>query len=79
MPPTLGEYTVKICYIEQEFAEKVIKILLTADGGCEYCVSSLLDLFCKEFPEYRGFAEKAFEKSFGKKLYFKGCRMQMRD
>lgn len=54
--------------MNQEIAEKIIKILLTADGGCEYCVSNLLILFCNEFPEYKGLAEKAFEKSFGKKL-----------
>jgi len=43
--------------MNREIAEKVIKILLTADGGCEYCVASLLRLFCKEFPEYKGLAE----------------------
>jgi len=48
--------------------EKVIKIILTANGGCEYCVNSLLGLFCKEFPAYKILAEKYFEKSFGKKL-----------
>jgi hypothetical protein len=42
--------------VRQEVAEKVIKILLTADGGCEYCVASLLKLFCKEFPEYERLA-----------------------
>jgi len=54
--------------MNREIAEKVIKILLTADGGCEYCVASLLKLFCKEFPEYKELAEDAFENTFGKKL-----------
>ncbi len=54
--------------MDRETAEKIIKILLTADGGCEYCVSDLLDLFCKEFPEYREIAEKAFRETFSKEL-----------
>jgi len=52
--------------MDRKEAEKVIKILLTADGGCEYCVSDLLKLFCKEFPEFRKLTEKAFKETFGK-------------
>ena len=51
--------------------EKVIKILLECDGGCEYCVASLLSLFCKEFPDYAQSARKAFKEKFGKDLDFK--------
>lgn len=50
--------------MNREEAKKIIKVLLTCDGGCEYCVSSLLKLFCKEFPEYRSLAEKAFREQF---------------
>ncbi|MBU1262899.1 hypothetical protein KKH65_04015 [bacterium] len=49
-------------------AEKVISILLKCDGGCEYCVSTLLNLFCDEFPEYKGVAKKTFKDKFGKAL-----------
>lgn len=48
----------------KEEAEKILKILFTADGGCEYCVSSLLKLFSKKFPEYKKLAEEAFKKKF---------------
>ncbi|RKY88221.1 hypothetical protein DRQ09_03215 [candidate division KSB1 bacterium] len=54
--------------MNEEEAEKVIKILLKCDGGCEYCVSSLLKIFCKEFPEYMQVAEKAFKETFGKEI-----------
>ena len=49
-------------------AEKIIRILLTADGGCEFCASELLGLFCKEFPEFREIAEKIFKQTFEKNL-----------
>lgn len=49
-------------------AEKIMRILLTADGGCEYCVSDLLNLFCKEFPEFRKMAEDIFKQTFKKNL-----------
>lgn len=49
-------------------AEKIIRILLTADGGCEYCASNLLSLFCKEFPEFKELAENIFKATFGKRL-----------
>jgi hypothetical protein len=52
----------------KEEAEKIIKILLTADGGCEYCVSSLLKSFYQKFPEFRELAEKAFRVEFGEEL-----------
>jgi len=49
-------------------AEKVIKILLECDGGCEYCVSSLLKLFSEKFPQYRNLAKEAFRDKFDKEL-----------
>jgi len=45
-----------------------VRILLTADGGCEYCVSSLLMRFCEDFPEFRKLAEEAFRNRFGVEL-----------
>lgn len=49
-------------------AKKVIKILITADGGCQYCVSDLLKLFSKEFPEFKELAEDIFKKKFNKNI-----------
>jgi len=39
--------------------------MLSADGGCKYCVSDLLRLFSTEFPEYRKPAKTAFKDKFG--------------
>lgn len=50
--------------MRKEEAKKVIKIILGADGGCKYCVSSLLKLFIDEFPEYENIAKLAFVKTF---------------
>jgi hypothetical protein len=49
-------------------AEKVVRILLTADGGCEYCVSSLLKLFSENFPEFKELAQEAFRNTFNMEL-----------
>lgn len=51
--------------MDKQEAEKIIKILLTADGGCEYCSASLIKLFCKQFPDFRPLAEESFNKKFG--------------
>ncbi|NWF52058.1 MAG: hypothetical protein HXY47_03145 [Nitrospirae bacterium] len=45
-------------------AEKVIKIILEADGGCKFCVASLLKLYGDEFPEYKENANMAFRDKF---------------
>lgn len=54
--------------MDRKEAERIIRILFTADGGCEYCVSGLLSLYCKEFPEFRELAEDVFKETFGKNL-----------
>ncbi len=54
--------------MKKEEAEEVIRILLQCDGGCEYCVSSLLKLFGDKFPEHESTARLAFKKKFGIKL-----------
>ena len=62
--------------MRKEEAEEVIKIMLSADGGCEYCVADLLQLFCTRFPDYKEPAEKAFRDRFGIRLedFLKGRR-----
>lgn len=54
--------------MRKEEAEKVIEIILECDGGCEYCVSSLLRLFGDKFPKYRSLTKTAFKDKFGKEL-----------
>lgn len=51
--------------MRKDEAEEVIKIILQCDGGCEYCVSSLLELFIDKFPEYESVAKLAFKEKFG--------------
>jgi len=46
-------------------AEKIIEILLQCDGGCEYCVSHLINLFIANFKEHEEIAKKAFREKFG--------------
>lgn len=41
-------------------AEKVIYILLEADGGCPECASSLVDYFKSNWPEYSELAENLY-------------------
>ena len=54
--------------MRKDEAEKVIGIILECDGGCEYCVSTLLKLFIDEFPEHKGIAKIAFRDKFGTDL-----------
>jgi len=51
--------------MRKDEAEKVIDIILECDGGCKYCVSSLLNLFLASFNEYEHIAKKAFKDKFG--------------
>jgi len=54
--------------MNKQEAEKITKILLKADGGCEYCSAALIRLFLKEFPEFEILAERSFNKKFGMNL-----------
>jgi hypothetical protein len=54
--------------MNKQEAEKFIKILLTADGGCEYCSANLIKLFCKQFPDFKLLAEESYHKKFGLNL-----------
>lgn len=50
--------------MRRESAEKVIKILLTADRGCIFCATELLNLFINEFPEYKELSRELFKNTF---------------
>ena len=50
--------------IDKETAKKVLKIMLTADSSCEFCVRDLFMKFIKEFPEYSYLARKIYEETF---------------
>jgi len=54
--------------MNKEEAQRVIKILLECDGGCEYCAAEQVKLFCEEFPDYTEEAKRAFLEKFGKEL-----------
>jgi len=57
--------------IDKEIAKKVLKIMLTADSGCEFCVRYLFMKFIKEFPEYSYLARKIYEETFNQELITK--------
>jgi hypothetical protein len=57
--------------IDKETAKKILKIMLTADGGCEFCVRDLFLKFIKEFPEYSYLARKMYEETFNQELITK--------
>lgn len=41
-------------------AVKVIRILLSADGGCPFCASALLFKFIETYPEFEQLAHRMF-------------------
>ena len=43
--------------LSEQNAKIFIQILENADRGCSFCVSDLLELFVKEFPEHKKLAE----------------------
>ncbi len=55
--------------MNRQEAEEVLKIMVTADGGCLYCAQKLFIRFIEEFPEFRELAEEIFEERFGKNLF----------
>jgi hypothetical protein len=57
--------------MDKETAKKVLKIMLTADSGCEFCVRDLFLKFIKEFPEYSYLARKMYRETFNQKLITK--------
>ncbi len=54
--------------MDKREAQRVIKILLECDGGCEYCAARQIRLFCEEFPEYLQEAKKVYFAQFGKEF-----------
>ena len=57
--------------IDKETAKKILKIMITADSGCEFCVRDLFMKFIKEFPKYSYFARKIYEETFNQELITK--------
>ena len=51
--------------MDKRDAQKIIKIMLECDGGCEYCAAEQIKLFCEEFPDYIQEAKDAFLERFG--------------
>ena len=45
-------------------AEKVLRIMITADGYCPTCAYRLFDKFLKEFPEFKELAKKIWKEIF---------------
>ncbi|MHA1237984.1 MAG: hypothetical protein ACTSSJ_01840 [Candidatus Odinarchaeia archaeon] len=54
--------------MNKEDAEKVLKIMLTADGGCIYCARDLFNRFISEFGEFAELARNIFRKAFDEDL-----------
>jgi predicted nucleotidyltransferase len=54
--------------MNKETAKKILEIMLTADGGCEFCVRELYLKFIKEFPEYAYLARKRYREEFNQEL-----------
>uniref|UniRef100_A0A7V6CD39 Nucleotidyltransferase domain-containing protein n=1 Tax=Thermodesulfobacterium geofontis TaxID=1295609 RepID=A0A7V6CD39_9BACT len=54
--------------MDKETAKKILEIMLTADGGCEYCVRDLYLKFIKAFPEYAYLARKMYREKFNQEL-----------
>jgi len=54
--------------MDKQEAQKVIKILLECDGGCEYCVVEQLRLFCRAFPDHIRETKEAFLEKYGKEF-----------
>lgn len=49
-------------------AESVVKIMLTADGGCPPCVSRLLLQFVEKFPEFEKLCAASYKAEFENEL-----------
>lgn len=47
-----------------EEAEKVLRIMCTADNECETCAGELMDKFVEAFPEYKGLADEVYGECF---------------
>jgi len=45
-------------------ATQVLTIMLSADGGCQYCARALMVKFVTEFPEYKELAKRIYLKEY---------------
>ena len=52
-------------------AKQVLKIISTADGGCPFCVTSLLDCFVLKFPEHKDITKCYYKKYSDEKNSYK--------
>ena len=50
--------------MNREEAEKVLRIMITADGYCPTCAYRLFDKFLKEFPEFKELVKKIWKEIF---------------
>ena len=48
--------------MDKNEAKQVLKIISTADGGCQFCVTELLDKFVSKFPEHESETKVYYEK-----------------
>ena len=44
--------------------EKILKLISSADGGCEYCCSKIFGHFIEMFPEHKNDSKEFFKKKF---------------
>ena len=51
-------------------AEKILRIMVTADGYCPTCAYLLFDDFLKEFPEFKKLAKKIWKEIFDEEIDF---------
>jgi len=51
-------------------AEKVLRIMITADGYCPTCAYRLFDAFLKEFSEFKELAKKIWKEIFQEEIEF---------
>ena len=49
-------------------AKEIVKIMLTADGGCSVCSADLLTRLVRSFPEYKKTTEDLYKQEFGHDL-----------
>jgi|Deesub1362A_J573_1020465.scaffolds.fasta_scaffold01294_5 hypothetical protein len=54
--------------MKRDEAERVLEIMVLADGGCTYCARELFNQFIKEFPDFGDLAKEIFEKRLGDEL-----------
>lgn len=54
--------------ISKEQAREIAKIMLTADGGCSFCASDLLQRFVEKFPYLQDAVDEVWVEDGGTSL-----------